>query len=53
MGVKRAIDVINQLEVSGRERSSVIMRFRTAAMYEYMFWDSAYRMEKFPFPLKS
>jgi len=53
MGVKRAIDVINQLEVSGRERSSLIMRFRTAAMYEYMFWDSAYRMEKFPFPLKS
>ncbi|TRM96287.1 thiaminase II, partial [Sulfolobus sp. B1] len=23
--------------------------FRTASVYEYMFWDSAYRLEKFPF----
>ncbi|BBD72892.1 thiaminase II [Sulfodiicoccus acidiphilus] len=52
-GVKRAIEIVNELELGERERRATKEKFRMAAIYEYMFWDSAYRLERYPFRLTS
>jgi thiaminase (transcriptional activator TenA) len=35
--------------LSGGERAAVARHYRTTSRYEWMFWDSAYRQESWPF----
>lgn len=49
-GVRAVLDIVNSLKVSEEEFNKMKIHFRTASIYEYMFWDSAYRLERFPFP---
>jgi len=37
--------------LNGEEKTSVLKRFRTTSIFEYLFWDSAYRMEAWPFKM--
>ncbi|HEU5158166.1 MAG TPA: thiaminase II [Streptosporangiaceae bacterium] len=54
---KRIVDeVLSAAEGCGAalgpaERTRVRERFETAARYEWMFWDAAYRRERWPIPL--
>jgi len=51
---KEYLDLVNELkafvnEMAARESREKLERiFITASKYEYMFWDMAYRMEKWP-----
>ncbi|BCU66645.1 thiaminase II [Sulfolobales archaeon HS-7] len=48
--VEQVINLMNSLRVDDFGR--VLRNFRIASVYEYLFWDSSYRMERFPFPVK-
>ncbi|ACP49965.1 transcriptional activator, TenA family [Sulfolobus islandicus Y.N.15.51] len=48
-GVRAVLGIVNGLKVSEEEFNKMKIHFRTASIYEYMFWDSAYRLERFPF----
>lgn len=48
-GVRAVLGIVNGLKVSEEEFNKMKIHFRTASIYEYMFWDSAYRLESFPF----
>ncbi|QGA53285.1 thiaminase II [Sulfolobus sp. E5-1-F] len=48
-GVRAVLGIVNNLKVSEEEFNKMKIHFRTASIYEYMFWDSAYRLERFPF----
>lgn len=48
-GVRSALDIMDTLRLSVNEKSNCVLRFRTAAMYEFMFWDAAYRFEKWKY----
>jgi thiaminase/transcriptional activator TenA len=47
--VKEVLDIINSLELTKGQLAEMIKAFRLAAIYEYLFWDSAYRLEDWPF----
>ncbi len=51
-GVNQVLEIVKKLEVNENEEESMMRRFRTASILEYMFWDSAYKIEKFPFRLE-
>ncbi|MDT7861368.1 MAG: thiaminase II [Saccharolobus sp.] len=48
-GVRNVINIVNNLNVTEEEFNRMRVHFRTASVYEYMFWDAAYRFERFPF----
>lgn len=50
-GVRAVIDIINGFRLTEEQELEVRRHFRIASIFEYMFWDSAYRMERFPFRL--
>lgn len=45
---QEVIAVTDQLSLSGPERDRVRRHFRATSQYEWMFWDMAYRREKWP-----
>lgn len=49
--VQRAIDLAEQVfkRLAEDEIKEIKRHFRMSTVYEYMFWDSAYKMERFPF----
>ena len=47
--VKAVINIVNSFKLTEEQKEAVKRHFRIASIFEYMFWDSAYRMEKFPF----
>lgn len=47
--VQEMIDALEAVEASARDERKALHRFRTASIYEYMFWDCAYKTCKFPF----
>ncbi|MCH1770271.1 MULTISPECIES: thiaminase II [Metallosphaera] len=51
-GVTWAISQLDKLDVDARTEKQMMENFRLASIYEYMFWDSAYRKERFPFSVK-
>ncbi|WP_338604191.1 thiaminase II [Sulfolobus tengchongensis] len=51
-GVRAVINIVNSLKLSEDDLEKMKMHFRTASVYEYLFWDSAYRLERFPFPIE-
>ncbi len=48
-GVNAVLGIMDSMELTSQETAAAMSRFRLASIYEYMFWDSAYRMERFPF----
>ncbi|BFH74060.1 thiaminase II [Sulfurisphaera javensis] len=48
-GVKSVIKILNSFRLTEEQKEAVKKHFRLASMFEYMFWDMAYKMEKFPF----
>jgi len=48
-GVKDVLNIVNSFKLTEEQKEAVKKHFRTASILEYMFWDSAYRLEKFPF----
>lgn len=49
--VEKVIEIVNSLKLSENEFTEMKRKFRQASIYEYLFWDSAYKLEKFPFPV--
>lgn len=49
--VRGLIDLLDSLAPSEAEEERMAKHFRLATIFEYMFWDSSYRLEGFPFPL--
>jgi len=52
-GVRAVINIVNSFKLTEEQKEAVKRHFRTASIFEYMFWDSAYRLEKFPFALRN
>lgn len=50
--VEKMIGLADTLKPSRAEREKMVRHFRLGTIFEYMFWDSAYRLEKFPFPVE-
>ncbi len=50
--VRDLIALVDSLEVDGRALAAMRRSYRTAAVYEYMFWDDAYRGARFPYGLR-
>ncbi|BFI74388.1 thiaminase II [Sulfurisphaera ohwakuensis] len=50
-GVRAVINLVNSFNLTKEEeeKEAVKRHFRITSMFEYMFWDMAYRLEKFPF----
>ncbi|MFP3190621.1 MAG: thiaminase II [Thermoproteota archaeon] len=48
-GVREVIKIIDRFNLNGQQEKEVFKNFRICSIFEYMFWDSAYRIEKFPF----
>lgn len=48
-GVKAVLEIVNSFKLTQEEEATAIRTFRIASIMEYMFWDSAYKLEKFPF----
>ena len=46
--VREVLNVINSLELTREQLADMVKAFRLAAVYEYLFWDSAYRLEQWP-----
>ena len=44
-----AVYIMDTLRLSVNEKANCVLRFRTAAIYEFMFWDAAYRFEKWKY----
>jgi len=51
-GVKWLIGLVDNIEASRLEETKITENFRLATIYEYLFWDSAFRRETFPFRVK-
>lgn len=47
--VNSALDIMNSLRLNATEKHNCEQRFRTAAIYEFMFWDASYRFEKWKY----
>jgi Putative transcription activator len=50
-GVKEVIKIVDGFKLTRDQEYNVFKNFRMTAIFEYMFWDSAYKLEKFPFKL--
>lgn len=48
-GVKEVINIANRFNINEEQEKEAIKYFRICSIFEYMFWDSAYKLEKFPF----
>ncbi|MEM0373534.1 MAG: thiaminase II [Sulfolobaceae archaeon] len=48
-GVRAVLTITDELKLDENSRREVFKHFRIASIYEYLFWDSAFRLEKFPF----
>ncbi|MEM0321946.1 MAG: thiaminase II, partial [Thermoprotei archaeon] len=48
--VKWIIATLDKLDVSKTQEDRMLKHFRLATIYEYLFWDSATKNDKFPFP---
>lgn len=48
-GVREVIKIMNSFSLNETEKEKVKKHFRLASMFEYMFWDMVYKLEKFPF----
>lgn len=48
-GVRWLLRLVDDLKVSREEEMRMMLNFRLATIYEYMFWDSSFRRETFPF----
>jgi len=46
--VREVLNVIDSLELTREQLADMVKAFRLAAVYEYLFWDSAYRLEQWP-----
>ncbi|MGC9136490.1 thiaminase II [Caldivirga sp.] len=46
--VREVLGIVDSMSVTEGQLNDMIKAFRLASIYEYMFWDSAYRMEKWP-----
>jgi thiaminase (transcriptional activator TenA) len=46
--VAELLDLVDRLPTYTIDEDAVVLRFRTAAVYEWMFWDAAYRLERWP-----
>ncbi|MCY0859559.1 MAG: thiaminase II [Sulfolobaceae archaeon] len=49
--VNEVLRIVDSLKLTKEELDEMKRMFRQASIYEYMFWDSAYRMERFPFSI--
>ena len=49
--VKWVINTLDRFEVTKHQGEAMLNCFRTATIYEYLFFDSAMRKERFPFPV--
>jgi thiaminase/transcriptional activator TenA len=52
-GVKWMINQLDNVDVSRVIEDKMMYNFRMASIYEYMFWDSSYRRESFPYSMKT
>ncbi|MCY0850927.1 thiaminase II [Sulfuracidifex metallicus] len=50
-GVQEVLQLVRNIEVNEEQEKSMMRLFRMGSIFEYMFWDSAYKMERFPFAL--
>jgi len=48
-GVREVLRIVNSFKLTEEQKEAVKRHFRIASIFEYMFWDSAYKLEKFPF----
>ena len=48
-GVNEALDIIDSIRLTSSDRDNCRERFKTAAIYELLFWDAAYRFEKWKY----
>ena len=48
-GVREVLKIVDSFKLTEEQKEAVKRHFRIASIFEYMFWDSAYRLEKFPF----
>jgi len=51
--VREVISIADSLELTEGQRRETKDYFRLASIYEYMFWDSAYKLERFPFRVRT
>ncbi|AWS00334.1 thiaminase II [Metallosphaera hakonensis] len=51
-GVMWAVDQLEKVEVDQGQERRMLQNFRLASIYEFMFWDSAYKRERFPFSMR-
>ena len=47
--VEEALNIVDSLNVTDEQLRGMVRAFRLASIYEYLFWDSAYRLEQWPF----
>lgn len=47
--VNEVLNIVDSLELTNDQVRDMMSAFRQAAIYEYLFWDSAYRLESWPF----
>ncbi|ARM74871.1 thiaminase II [Acidianus manzaensis] len=52
-GVIKVLEIVNSFKLTEEQEKCAIEKFRIASIFEYMFWDSAYKLEKFPFSLRN
>ncbi|MGC8970153.1 MAG: thiaminase II, partial [Conexivisphaera sp.] len=50
--VLRLIGAVDSLEADGRTLAAMRAAYRMSAIYEYMFWDEAYRDGRFPYSVR-
>lgn len=48
-GVNEALEIMNSLKLTEAEEEACMERFRTAAIYEFMFWNAVYTFEKWKY----
>lgn len=48
-GVRDVLNIVNSFKLTEEQKETIKKHFRIASIFEYMFWDSAYRLETFPF----
>lgn len=48
-GVYQVLSIVNSFKITEEQKHQMLKNFRTSSIMEYMFWDSAYRLERFPF----
>lgn len=50
--VVNVINLLDSFELTDEQIKQVEFNFKVASTYEFMFWDSAYRLERFPFKFR-